>query len=245
MIHVHTHGCVSDLVGTVPPSPSAPATSSAPTEQIITPATNPSEQLPNMTNNNNNAAKMQYVQSQMTAFRTIQNRAAESGNPLNAQMVTQLMQAMKSGNLDMNAPGMQQIKSLLSLQQQQKSGQATNPGAAAAMQAQAQGSGIGGQGSGNGTDQLLMAAMRQQMLQQGQGQGQGQVNNGQQSQQSQHVQQNQQQQQRPQVQSQPQQAQQQNQRPNQPGNQLWSGNLIWNINSTSRRKSCFRFRGLG
>jgi hypothetical protein len=207
-----------NFIGTVPPSPSAPATSSAPTEQIITPATNPSEPLPNM---NNNAAKMQYVQNQMATFRNIQSRAAESGNPLSAQMVTQLMQAMKSGNLDMSSPGMQQIKSLLSLQQQQKSGQvAMNPGAA--LQAQ-------GSGSGGGTDQLLMAAMRQQMLQQGQ--GQGQVNNGQQQQQAQ---------QRTQAQPQPQaQPQQQNQRPAQTQNQVWSGNLIWTINSSSRCKSPF------
>jgi hypothetical protein len=207
-----------NYLGTVPPSPSAPATSSAPTEQIITPATNPSEPLPNM---NNNAAKMQYVQNQMATFRNIQSRAAESGNPLSAQMVTQLMQAMKSGNLDMSSPGMQQIKSLLSLQQQQKSGQvAMNPGAA--LQAQ-------GSGSGGGTDQLLMAAMRQQMLQQGQ--GQGQVNNGQQQQQAQ---------QRTQAQPQPQaQPQQQNQRPAQTQNQVWSGNLIWTINSSSRCKSPF------
>jgi len=168
---------------------------------------------------NNNAAKMQYVQNQMATFRNIQSRAAESGNPLSAQMVTQLMQAMKSGNLDMSSPGMQQIKSLLSLQQQQKSGQvAMNPGAA--LQAQ-------GSGSGGGTDQLLMAAMRQQMLQQGQ--GQGQVNTGQQQQQAQ---------QRTQPQPQPQaQSQQQNQRPAQTQNQVWSGNLIWTINSSSRRKS--------
>jgi hypothetical protein len=168
--------------------------------------------------NNNNAAKMQYVQNQMATFRNIQSRAAESGTPLSAQMVTQLMQAMKSGNIDMSSPGMQQIKSLLSLQQQQKSGQvAMNPGAA--LQAQAS-------GSGGGTDQLLMAAMRQQMLQQGQ--GQGQVNNSQQ------------QQQRTQAQSQPQ-AQQQNQRPaqTQTQNQVWSGNLIWTINSNSRCKSPF------
>jgi hypothetical protein len=189
-----------NFLGTVPPSPSAPATSSAPTEQIITPATNPSEPLPNM---NNNAAKMQYVQNQMATFRNIQSRAAESGN------------------LDMSSPGMQQIKSLLSLQQQQKSGQvAMNPGAA--LQAQ-------GSGSGGGTDQLLMAAMRQQMLQQGQ--GQGQVNNGQQQQQAQ---------QRTQAQPQPQaQPQQQNQRPAQTQNQVWSGNLIWTINSSSRCKSPF------
>ena len=216
LLHFSTTQLIS--VGTVPPSPSAPATSSAPTEQIITPATNPSEPLPNM---NNNAAKMQYVQNQMATFRNIQSRAAESGNPLSAQMVTQLMQAMKSGNLDMSSPGMQQIKSLLSLQQQQKSGQvAMNPGAA--LQAQ-------GSGSGGGTDQLLMAAMRQQMLQQGQ--GQGQVNTGQQQQQAQ---------QRTQAQPQAQaQAQQQNQRPAQTQNQVWSGNLIWTINSTSRCKSPF------
>lgn len=223
-------------IGTVPPSPSAPATSSAPTEQIITPATNPSEQLPNL---NNNAAKMQYVQNQMAFFRNIQNRAAESGNPLNPQAVAQLMQAMKSGNVDMSSPGMQQIKSLLSLQQQQKSGQvAMNPGAAAALQAQAQqGSGSGGQASGT-SDQLLMAAMRQQMLQQ------GQVNVGQQQQTQNQIQQQQQQQiQRPQTQTQTQpQGQQQNQRPNQ--NQIWSGNLIWTINSTTRCKPILTVRYL-
>jgi hypothetical protein len=165
---------------------------------------------------NNNAAKMQYVQNQMATFRNIQSRAAESGNPLSAQMVTQLMQAMKSGNLDMSSPGMQQIKSLLSLQQQQKSGQvAMNPGAA--LQAQ-------GSASGGGTDQLLMAAMRQQMLQQGQG------NNGQQQQQPQQRTQAQ-----PQAQAQAQ--QQQSQRPAQTQNQVWSGNLIWTINSSSRCKS--------
>jgi len=171
---------------------------------------------------------MQYVQNQMATFRNIQNRAAESGNPLSAQMVTQLMQAMKSGNLDMSSPGMQQIKSLLSLQQQQKSGQvAMNPGAA--LQAQ-------GSGNGGGTDQLLMAAMRQQMLQQGQGQGQGQVNTGQQQPQAQ---QRPQAQPQAQAQAQAQQQQQQNQRPAQTQNQVWSGNLIWTINSTSRCKSSF------
>lgn len=141
-------------------------------------------------------------------------------------MVTQLMQAMKSGGLDPNAPGMAQIKNLLSLQQQQqKSGQVAGNPAAAVLQAQAQGSGSGSGSAGGGTDQLLMAAMRQQMLQQGQGQSQG--NQGQQ-----------QQQQRPQVQPQPQaqQPQNQGQRPNQTQNQVWSGNLVWTINATSRRK---------
>ena len=183
----------------------------------------------------------------------IQAKAAESGNPLNAQAMSQLISALKSGNLDHNSAGMQQIKNLFSLQQQQKLGQASmNPAAAAAaMQAQGQGQ---GQGQGGGTDQLLLAAMRQQMLQQnqGQGQGQGQVNMGQNQQQQMQQQQQQQPQQRTQSGSQPQYPQQsQNQPQNQNQNQnhqqnqqqnrpnqvrVWSGSLIWNPNSTTRRK---------
>lgn len=182
----------------------------------------------------------------------IQAKAAESGNPLNAQAMSQLISALKSGNLDHNSAGMQQIKNLFSLQQQQKLGQASmNPAAAAAaMQAQGQ-----GQGQGGGTDQLLLAAMRQQMLQQnqGQGQGQGQVNMGQNQQQQMQPQQQQQPQQRTQSGSQPQYPQQsQNQPQNQNQNQnhqqnqqqnrpnqvrVWSGSLIWNPNSTTRRRS--------
>jgi hypothetical protein len=167
----------------------------------------------------------------MNAFRAIQAKAAESGNPLNAQAIAQLVSAMKSGNLG----DMQQIKNLFSLQQQQKQGQASmNPAAAAAaMQAQ--------QGQGSGTDQLLLAAMRQQMLQQNQGQGQAQVNNGQHQQQQQQQQHHQRTQSGPQPQH-GQQPQNQSQAPNQNQNRsstdlVWSGNLIWNPNPTTKRKS--------
>jgi hypothetical protein len=225
--------------GTVPPSPSAQATSTAPTEQIITPATNPSETLPNITANAN-AAKAQLVQNQMMAFRAIQARAAEAGKPLNPQAMAQLMQAMKSGTLDINSPGLQQIKSLLSLQQQQRQGQVSmNPGAAAAAQVQAQTMSQGqGQGGGSNTDQLLMAAMRQQqMLQQQQNQSQAQVNMVQQNSQQQ---QSQQQQQQQRMQSQPQ--TQTSQQPTQSRGQhhLWSGNLIWNPNPSTKRQSIMK-----
>jgi hypothetical protein len=192
--------------------------SSAPTEQIITPATNASEPVPAHIS----AAKAQLQQQQIMAFKMITARANASGNPLSQEAMNQLVSAMRSGNLDINAPGMQQIKTLLSLQQQQKQGQASmNPGAAAVAAAQSQAS---GQNQNPSNDQILMAAMRQQMGQQNQG-----VAQPQQSTQPQAVQ-SQPNQQRPQPAPQA-----QNQRSQQAP--VWSGELVWSPSSGTRCKS--------
>lgn len=149
--------------GNVPSSPTAGA-STAPTEQIITPASNPIEPT------SNNAAKFQLMQTQALAIRALASRATASGNPLTPQTMAHLMQAVKSGTLDYNSPGLQQIKNLLALQAQQKQGQASmNPGVAAAQ--------ASGQGQNQGADQVILAAMRQQMLQQNQANGNNHNNN--------------------------------------------------------------------
>ena len=235
----------ADTPGNVPSSPTAEA-STAPTEQIITPAAIPIDTTANDPTNN---AKIQLMQNQALAIRALASRATASGNPLTQQTMAQLMQAVKSGTLDYNSPGLQQIKTLLALQAQQKQGQASmNPAAANTQQNQA---------SGQGTDQVILAAMRQQMLQQNQsnlntnnGNGNGNANN--QQRQAQAPQQSQQQQQQQQQQAQavpPQQIQQrpaanrersqsQSQNRTQANTPMWSGDLIWN-NGNAARCECF------
>jgi hypothetical protein len=187
------------------------------------------------------AARSQLQQQQIMAFKMITARANASGNPLSQEAMAQLVTAMRSGTLDINAPGMQQIKTLLSLQAQQKQGQASmNPAAAAAAvqsQQQAVQNQAGGptqsQGQNPGTDQMLLSAMRQQMLQQ------NQAAQPQQSQQTQQPAQSQQQQ-RPQQALANNQSNQQ-QRPPQiqagPVPMVWSGDLIWHPNSGTKCKS--------
>lgn len=153
--------------GNVPSSPTAGG-SSAPTEQIITPAAANIMEPTLNTNNPSNAAKVQLMQTQAMALRALAARATANGNPITQQTMFQLMQAVKAGTLDNNSPGLQQIKTLLALQQQQKQGQASmNPAAANAANAAA----ISGQAQGQGADQVILAAMHQQMLQQNQANG--------------------------------------------------------------------------
>jgi uncharacterized membrane protein YkoI len=107
--------------GTVPPSPAR-----QPVETPIDPAAQQAKFLAMQ----NQANMLRYIQAQV--------RAGQNGAGLSAQVMQNLLAAASNGNIDMNNPAMQQIKSLVTLQQQQRQGQvALNPAAAVAAAAAA------------------------------------------------------------------------------------------------------------